>query len=90
MAATITRIDTRIPLPSGGLLEWDCILAINITDGVCSAVIWNGTQWSTAAGSSNRITEVVQNQNADNELIVFVNTIKGKEWKVCCVPGPNH
>ena len=88
MAATITNISTRIPSPSGGLLELDCILAINITDGVCSAVIWNGTQWSTAAGSSNRIIQVIQ--NADNELVVRVNTTEGREWKVCCVPGPNH
>lgn len=88
MAATITNISTRIPLPSGVLLELDCILAINITDGICSAVIWNGTQWSTTTGSGNRIAQVIQ--NADNELVVLVHTTEGREWKVCFVPGPNH
>lgn len=88
MAATITNISTIIPAPDDGLLELDCILAINITDKTCSAVIWNGGDWDELVSSIGHISEV--QPTPEGSLVVLVNTIEGKEWKVCVVPGPNH
>lgn len=91
MAATITKISTIIPGPDGGLLDFDCILAINITDRTCSAVIWNdyNRDWGILVSTSGHIISAVD-VTPDGNLIVSVATTEGKEWKVCFVPGPNH
>ena len=88
MAATITRIVSIIPAQDDGMLELDCVLAINVTDKIATVVTYVGDKWAPLVTEELGINEI--EITPDNKLRVFVSTVEGKEWKACFIPGPNH